>query len=122
MIAELQILAGRVNLLKIYGKHGLDKANNQTSLFEDTVDENNDFENFANPSSIIWQQVETDFWKNFLKESIKDFENKTYSQKAKKILDNFDTELKKFKQVCPVEMLDKLDNPISLKPHIKRAG
>ena len=85
-------------------------------------DENNDFENFANPSSIIWQPVETDFWKNFLKESIKDFENKTYSQKAKKILDNFDSELKKFKQVCPVEMLDKLDNPISLKPHLKRAG
>ncbi len=85
-------------------------------------DENNDFENFANPASIIWQPVETDFWKNFLKESIKDFENKTYSLKAKKILDNFDTELKKFKQVCPVEMLDKLDNPISLKPHIKRAG
>ena len=85
-------------------------------------DENNDFENFANPSSIIWQPVETDFWKNFLKESIKDFENKTYSQKAKKILDNFDSELKKFKQVCPVEMLDKLDNPISLKPHFKRAG
>ncbi len=85
-------------------------------------DENNDFENFANPSSIIWQPVETDFWKNFLKESIIDFENKTYSQKAKKILDNFVTELKKFKQVCPVEMLDKLDNPISLKPHIKRAG
>ena len=85
-------------------------------------DENNDFENFANPSSIIWQPVETDFWKNFLKESIKDFENKTYSQKAKKILDNFDSELKKFKQVCPVEMLDKLDNPLSLKPHLKRAG
>ena len=31
-------------------------------------------------------------------------------------------ELKNFKQVCPVEMLDKLENPISLKPHIKKAG
>ena len=28
-------------------------------------DENNDFENFANPTSIIWQLVETDFGKNF---------------------------------------------------------
>ena len=42
--------------------------------------------------------------------------------KAKKILENFEDELKNFKQVCPIEMLDKLDNPISLKPHIKKAG
>ena len=57
-----------------------------------------------------------------IKESIKDFESKTSSQKAKKILENFEDELKKFKQVCPIEMLDKLDNPISFKPHVKKAG
>ena len=85
-------------------------------------DEKNEFENFVNPTSIIWQPVETDFWKKFLKESIKDFASKTFSQKAKKILDKFETELKNFKQVCPIEMLDKIDNPISLKPHIKKAG
>ncbi len=85
-------------------------------------DEKNEFENFANPSSIIWQRVETDYWKKFLKESIKDFESKTSSQKAKRILENFEAELKNFKQVCPIEMLDKLDNPISLKPHIKKVG
>ncbi len=85
-------------------------------------DEKNEFENFANPASIIWQSVETDYWKKFLKENIKDFENKTFSSKANKILKNFEAELKNFKQVCPVEMLDKLENPISLKPHIKKAG
>ena len=85
-------------------------------------DEKNEFENFANPASIIWQSVETDYWKKFLKESIKDFESKTSSQKAKRILENFENELKNFKQVCPIEMLDKLDNPISLKPHVKKAG
>ena len=68
-------------------------------------DEKNEFENFANPASIIWQSVETDFWKKFLKESIKDFESKTSSKKAKKIIENFATELKYFKQVCPIEML-----------------
>ncbi len=85
-------------------------------------DEKDQFENFVNPTSIIWQPVETDYWKKFLKESISDFENKTFSKKAKKILENFDTEIKYFKQVCPIEMLDKLDNPISLKTHIKKAG
>ncbi len=85
-------------------------------------DEKNIFENFANPSSIIWQSVETDYWKKYLEEKIKDFFNNTNSKKAKKILDNFENELKNFKQICPIEMLDKLDNPISLKPYIKKAG
>ena len=85
-------------------------------------DEKNDFENFANPASIVWQKVETDYWKQFLKNNIVEFQNKTGSKKAKKILSNFDVELENFKQVCPIEMLDKLDNPISLKPLIKKAG
>ena len=46
-------------------------------------DEKNEFENFVNPASIIWQSVETEYWKKFLKESIKDFEFKTNSKKAK---------------------------------------
>jgi len=85
-------------------------------------DEKNEFENFANPASIVWQPIETDYWKNFLKENLEDFENKTSSEKAKNILENFAKELKNFKQVCPIEMLDKLDNPISLRSHAKKAG
>ena len=41
---------------------------------------------------------------------------------AREILDDFEVELKKFKQICPVEMLDKLDNPITLKTTIKKVG
>ena len=84
-------------------------------------DEKNEFENFVNPASIIWQSVQTDYWKKFLKESIKEFEANTFSKKAERILENFETELKNFKQVCPIEMLDKLDNPINLDSHIKKA-
>ncbi len=85
-------------------------------------DEKNIFENFVNSSSIIWQSVETDYWKNYLKENINNFFNNTNSKKAKKILDDFENKIKNFKQICPIEMLDKLDNPISLKPHVKKAG
>ena len=85
-------------------------------------DSKNDFENFANPASIIWQSVETDYWKKFLEDSIKDFQSKTSSEKAKRILENFESELKNFKQVCPIEMLDKLKNPITLRSHTKKAG
>ena len=85
-------------------------------------DDKNTFENFVNPTSIVWQQVETDYWKKFLKESLNTFVKETNSKIAQKILNDFDNELKKFKQICPIEMLDKLDNPISLRSHTKKAG
>ena len=78
-------------------------------------DKDDNFENFVNPNSIVWQSIETDYWKTCLKNHILDFFKETNSKIAKKILDEFDIELKKFKQVCPIEMLDKLENPITLK-------
>ena len=44
------------------------------------------------------------------------------SKFAEKILHDFEKELGYFKQVCPIEMLDKLDNPITLKPVIKKVS
>ena len=85
-------------------------------------DEQDKFENFANPSSIIWQEVETDFWKSFLKEKLNEFFNETNSIVAKKILKNFELKLRNFKQICPIEMLDKLDNPITLKSSVKKVS
>ena len=85
-------------------------------------DKKNTFENFANPSSIIWQEIETDYWKSFLKDSLNTFVKETNSDIGKKILDKFQDELKNFKQICPIEMLDKLENPISLKPRVKKAS
>ena len=85
-------------------------------------DKENNFENFVNPSSIIWQLIETDYWKDVLKNNLKNFIMETESSFAKNILDNFEKELTYFKQVCPIEMLDKLDNPITLKPTIKKVS
>ena len=78
-------------------------------------DEKNEFENFVNPASIVWQNVETEYWKKFLKQNLDEFYKITMSTKAKKILDDFESELKNFKQVCPIEMLDKIENPITLR-------
>jgi glutamate synthase (NADPH/NADH) large chain len=46
----------------------------------------------------------------------------TNSNTAKLILENYDKEILNFKQVCPIEMLDKLDNPITLKNVVKKVS
>jgi len=85
-------------------------------------DPENKFEDFVNPTSIIWQNVETDYWKNFLKENLQDFVKETNSKIAEKIINNFEKELFNFKQICPIEMLDKLENPITLKSIVKKVS
>ena len=56
-----------------------------------------------------------------MKQLISEHFKETQSKIAKKIIDNFEDEVKKFKQVCPKEMLNKLSNPISSKLKISRA-
>ena len=85
-------------------------------------DKHNNFDNFVNPNSVIWQSVETGYWKKYLKDNLSDFYKETNSEVAKQILDNFDLEVGNFKQICPIEMLDKLENPITLKLKNIKAG
>ena len=44
-----------------------------------------------------------------------EFVKDTSSKIGQKLIDNYEKEVKNFKQVCPKEMLDKLENPITLK-------
>ena len=85
-------------------------------------DPENVFENYANPTSIIWQKPETKYWIDKLKKLLKEYLLETESETSKVILDSFSKEVKNFKQVCPIEMLDKLENPISLKSKISKTG
>jgi glutamate synthase (NADPH) large chain len=78
-------------------------------------DKNKNFDKYVNHNSLVWQEIETDYWKSFLKKNIQEFTNETKSLVGKNILDNFEKELNKFVQVCPTEMLDKLKNPITIK-------
>ena len=78
-------------------------------------DRNYTFQNKANPESIIWQKLETEFWINNLKTLVQKHFQETNSEVSKKILENFEEEIVNFYQVCPKEMLDKLENPITNK-------
>ena len=46
----------------------------------------------------------------------------TESNVSKNILENFDVEVNNFLQVCPKEMIDKLENPITNKSIVGKAS
>jgi glutamate synthase (NADPH) large chain len=85
-------------------------------------DKDKEFEKKVNPESVVWQSLETDYWKNFLKGLVIDHVNETGSDLSKRIIKNFDEEISNFVQVCPKEMIDKLKNPISLNLNIKEVS
>ena len=105
----------------ILGKVGDNFGAGMTGGMAFIYDPKKEFENYVNEKSIIWQTVETDYWKNYLKTLISEHFKETESKIANKILNNFTNEVKKFQQVCPKEMLDKLKNQISLKKNILKA-
>tara|TARA_B100000029_G_scaffold515830_1_gene624923 strand:+ start:2329 stop:6828 length:4500 start_codon:yes stop_codon:yes gene_type:complete len=105
----------------ILGKVGDNFAAGMTGGMAFIYDPKNEFENYVNPNSVVWHEVETDYWKNNLINLVKDHFKETESPVAKKIIGNIDIEIKNFKQVCPKEMLNKLLNPLSLKKDFLKA-
>ena len=85
-------------------------------------DKTKDFEKKVNSDSVIWQDIETEYWINFLKKLLLEHSKETGSRFSKNIIDNFDEEIKNFVQVCPKEMINKLKNPIAFKSKIKEVS
>ncbi len=105
----------------ILGEVGDNFAAGMTGGMAFIFDEKNEFEKKVNPETVIWQRVETEYWKNLLKNLVQKHFEETNSKIAEKIIFNYKNEINYFYQVCPKEMLDKLDNPITIKDKIKVA-
>ena len=85
-------------------------------------DKSKEFDKKVNPDSVIWQGVETEYWKNFLKKLILEHYKETNSLLSKDLIDNFEKEINNFVQVCPKEMVNKLEYPITMKSGIKEVS
>ena len=99
----------------ILGNIGDNFAAGMTGGMAFVYNANKELEKRINPDTVIWQKIETDYWREFLKSLILRHFKETNSDYSKKILDNFNIEINNFYQICPKEMLDKLENPISNK-------
>ena len=106
----------------ILGQVGDNFAAGMTGGMAFIYDKSGEFEKKVNSESVVWQNVETTYWKNFLKNLVFEHSNETGSLISKDLISNFENEIKKFVQVCPKEMLDKLENPISMKTKVKEVS
>ena len=105
----------------ILGEVGDNFAAGMTGGMAFIYDEKNEFEKKVNPETVVWQRVETEYWKNFLKNLIQKHFEETKSKVAEKIIKDYENEKNYFYQICPKEMLNKLENPITTKDKINIA-
>ena len=106
----------------ILGRVGDNFAAGMTGGMAFVYDPENIFENYVNSASVVWQKPETKYWKERLKTVLEEYNSETQSEISKQIIQNFSDEVANFKQVCPIEMLNKLQNPITLKKNILETG
>jgi glutamate synthase (NADPH/NADH) large chain len=106
----------------VLGEVGDNFAAGMTGGLAFIYDKTKDFDNKVNPESVVWQKIETEYWINFVKKMVLEHFEETGSILSKNIIKNFDNEIKNFIQVCPKEMIDKLQNPLTLNSKTKKVS
>ena len=97
----------------ILGRVGDNFGAGMTGGMAFVLDERGDFAKLANPDSIVWQRIAAAYWEERLRTLIEQHAKATDSRWARTVLGEWERWRGQFWQVCPKEMLSRLDQPLS---------
>ena len=80
--------------------------------------EQKNISDLMNMETIGLYEVDNKEWQSHLLDLLKDFYKETKSKRAEFIIENYDSEIKKFAHVVPDEVIDKLEFPVTKKSKI----
>jgi glutamate synthase (NADPH/NADH) large chain len=96
----------------ILGAVGANFGAGMTGGMAFVYDPDGSFARRANPESIVWRRLASDYWTTRLRALVAEHAVATDSRWAHGILDDFDRTAGEFWQVVPKEMLTRLDHPL----------
>jgi len=97
----------------ILGRVGPNFGAGMTGGMAFVLDEHGEFERRANPDSILWQRFASTHWEMRCKALIAEHAERTDSKWAHSVLDDWDRWRSRIWQVCPKEMVSRLEHPLS---------
>jgi len=97
----------------ILGKVGDNFAAGMTGGMAFVYDEQGNFENRINSETVIFQRIAAGYWEEELHSLIKEHVQETGSLRGETILNDWKRELSKFWQICPKEMVARLEQPLN---------
>ena len=66
-----------------------------------------------NADTVVFQRIDSAHWRALLRSLIVEHGEQTDSRHAQRLLENWDVEQDRFWQICPKEMIDHLEHPLS---------
>ena len=97
----------------ILGQVGENFGAGMTGGMAFVLDEHDNFARRANPESIVWQRLDSAYWETRVRALIAEHAVSTDSKWSNTILDDWDRWRGHIWQVCPKEMLTRLEHPLS---------
>ena len=97
----------------ILGGVGHNFAAGMTGGMAFIYDIDNNFEDHINSDTVVYQRVQTSYWENILRDALTEHLTETVSPRAENILSGWEYELPKFWQICPKEMVGRLEWKLS---------
>ncbi|HEU5046552.1 MAG TPA: glutamate synthase large subunit [Rickettsiales bacterium] len=96
----------------ILGQVGDNFAAGMTGGMAFVYDTNNNFAARVNPETVVFQRLASPYWEGKLRTLIEEHATETDSAYAKDILKHWHASLARFWQVCPKEMVERLEQPL----------
>ena len=97
----------------ILGETGSNFGAGMTGGMAFVLDPDGRFAERANPDGIVWQRLVSAYWEAELKALVAEHAAATDSQWSNSILEDWERRRGEFWQVCPKEMLSRLEHPLS---------
>lgn len=97
----------------VLGNVGHNFAAGMTGGMAFVYDPQNTFEARVNADTVAYQRVESRHWEGVLKNLLAEHLKETASLRAENLLSGWEWELPKFWQICPKEMVGRLEQPLS---------
>ena len=105
----------------ILGEVGANFGAGMTGGMAFVYDEANAFEHRVNADTVIWQGVETPYWRAHLKALVEEHATETQSPWAAALLADWANQIRRFRQVVPKEIVSRLEQPVTLMEERVRA-
>ena len=77
-------------------------------------DADGSFVDHVNGDTVMYQRIQTPHWENVLKRAIEEHQHETQSVFAEQMLNHWNTEVEKFWQIIPVEMIHRYERPLTI--------
>jgi len=104
----------------VLGPVGFNFAAGMTGGMAFVLDEDGEFQMQLNAESVVTCRVLSPHWKAVLRSLVEEHARETGSVLAQDLLRNWDVAVRKFWQVCPKEMVGRLDHPLEAEEAVHR--